>query len=116
MGRVHLVDHTHLLITDFHSLDQRPDDLAARGPIRPVHPLLDSPCEPLQLPDHQSQCLLLLALPEGLPLLLLEPGDPPTGRQQPGLELLPLQQPVAEGIDQPRHPTPRLLDQVCQRP
>jgi hypothetical protein len=75
-----------------------------------VKPFLDPPGEPLQLTDHQPQHRLLLAPPERRSLLLLEPSEPLAGRPQQGLELVPLQQPVPEGVDQPRYPSPGPLD------
>ena len=81
-----------------------------------MKPFLNPLRETLQLADHLSQHRLLLAPPQRRSLLLLEPGEPLPGYPQPGLEFLPFQQPVPEGVDQPRHPTPGPLDQRRQLP
>ena len=81
-----------------------------------MKPFLNPLRETLQLADYQSQRRRLLAPPQRRSLLLLEPGEPLPGCPQPGLEFLPFQQPVPEGVDQPRHPTPGPLDQRRQLP
>ena len=98
-GRTDPIHDPNPLLVDLDLLDQRPDDLPPRVPVRLLEALRDTSRELLQLADDQPQFRLLGGLADPLTIVRLQLGQPLPRRRDPRLKFRLLEQPVAVGID-----------------
>src|SRR4029077_10651861 len=109
------VDPKHdidLVRRDFHSLDQRPDEVALARPVRRLQPVVEFGSKVLQAANNQLQLPVQGGFLRQRLALLLQPGQALAQAGNPRLKLGLVNEALRITVDQPGHTLAHLADLV----